>query len=158
MDKKRVNLYLDDKIKWYEDRLAHSKSLDDACIGKSMFIECETQILYQLNEVKSFMNSGLADMEVEDKKEVNTVRCVCTNCNSIDMKLSGDSKYLICNNCLEKVYIRDLDIGFSEVKQNDEVVENFICEECGELLPIRKVKKLNGMELCSKCYSEEKKK
>lgn len=70
MDKEKVNLYLDNKIKWYKDRLAYSKTLDDACIGKSMFIECESQMLYQLEEIKAFINSGLADKEVETKEVI----------------------------------------------------------------------------------------
>lgn len=85
------------------------------------------------------------------------VHCVCSNCNSTDMKLSGDTKYLICNNCLDKTYIRDLDIGFSESKkESEEVIENFICENCGKLLPIRKVNMLNGSELCSDCFNSLK--
>lgn len=61
MDKEKVNRYLDDKIEWYNNRLKQSKELDDACIGKSMFIECETQVLYQLQDIKAFINSGLAE-------------------------------------------------------------------------------------------------
>lgn len=156
MEKNKINEYLDENIKLHKNKLEELNSLDDDCIGKSIFIKCETQVLCQLNEVKAFVNSGLVDTKEDYDKNINTVYCVCGNCDSKDMSLSGDSKYLICNNCLEKVYIRDLDIGFGEYKkQKDVVVENFICEECGELLPIRKVKILNGKELCSNCYLEE---
>lgn len=65
MDKEKVNQYLDSKIKWYSDRLEYSKSLDDSCIGKYMFIECESQLIQQFEEIKAFINSGLADKDVE---------------------------------------------------------------------------------------------
>lgn len=47
------------------------------------------------------------------------VCCVCINCNSHDMILSGDLKYLICNNCGNRDYIRDLEIGLIEVKEKN---------------------------------------
>lgn len=37
------------------------------------------------------------------------VYCICSNCNSIDMRLEND-KYLVCNKCDSRQYIRDLDI------------------------------------------------
>lgn len=44
------------------------------------------------------------------------VCCVCLNCNSNDLKLSNDEKYLICNNCEDRQYIRDLEVGFEDME------------------------------------------
>lgn len=54
------------------------------------------------------------------------VFCVCTECNSKDMKLSGDEKYLICNKCGDKNYIRHIDIiGLEEYEEaNKKIVIN----------------------------------
>lgn len=45
------------------------------------------------------------------------VCCVCVNCNSTDVKLSDNEKYLICNNCGNSDYIRDLEIGLVELEE-----------------------------------------
>ena len=47
------------------------------------------------------------------------VHCVCMNCNSKDMKLSGNEKYIICNNCGEKEYIGCSVVGY-ENEDKDE--------------------------------------
>lgn len=48
------------------------------------------------------------------------VYCVCCNCESDDLKLSDNEKYLICNKCGESQYIRDLEIGFCEYNIKEE--------------------------------------
>lgn len=61
MDKNKINNYLEMKKEWYIKRLNESKALDDACAGKDMFIEAESQCLNLLNEIEAFINSGLAE-------------------------------------------------------------------------------------------------
>lgn len=58
------------------------------------------------------------------------VYCVCGNCDSINLSLSNDGKYLICNDCKGKEYIRDLDIGFGEnnIKEKENKITELLLE------------------------------
>lgn len=42
----------------------------------------------------------------------------CSNCDSRDVKLDETRKYLICNSCENREYVRDLEIGLIEVNCN----------------------------------------
>ena len=42
------------------------------------------------------------------------VICICENCN-YKLSLTGDEKYLVCKNCGERYYVRDLEIELEEV-------------------------------------------
>ncbi len=37
----------------------------------------------------------------------------CNNCGSEDVCLDSTEKYLVCNSCNNREYIRDLDIGLT---------------------------------------------
>lgn len=83
------------------------------------------------------------------------VYCICSNCNSKDIVLSEDNKYLICTDCSDKTYIDDLDIGFEE--NNSDEVEHFKCENCEELFNVNSLKivsELNNAKLCSNCFKK----
>lgn len=41
------------------------------------------------------------------------VYCICNNCYAKDMKLEND-KYLVCNKCGNRQYLRNLDLEFEE--------------------------------------------
>lgn len=43
----------------------------------------------------------------------------CSNCNSDNVKLDCTEKYLICQNCGDKQYIRDLEIGFEDIDKSN---------------------------------------
>lgn len=42
------------------------------------------------------------------------VSAYCLNCGSENVKLDDSEKYLVCNSCNDREYIRDLEIGLTE--------------------------------------------
>lgn len=40
----------------------------------------------------------------------------CLDCGSEKVKLDETEKYLVCNDCKERIYIRDLEVGLIEKK------------------------------------------
>ena len=47
------------------------------------------------------------------------VYCVCMNCNSNDMELSTNKKFITCNNCGEKEFVGCSVVGY-ENEEKDE--------------------------------------
>ena len=43
----------------------------------------------------------------------------CSNCGSENVELDCTEKYLVCNDCKERVYIRDLEFGLIEKNENN---------------------------------------
>lgn len=40
----------------------------------------------------------------------------CQRCDGEDLKMDKEQKYLTCNNCGKRVYIRDYEVGLFEIK------------------------------------------
>lgn len=49
----------------------------------------------------------------------------CNNCGSEDVCLDSTEKYLVCNSCNNREYIRDLDIGLIEKEANNDKYKNY---------------------------------
>lgn len=80
------------------------------------------------------------------------VYCVCGNCDSTNLSLSNNEKYLICNDCQNKEYIRDLEIGFGENDKNEEKIKEKKIELEKNIMNLL-VFKLNT-DCCEKCYDK----
>ena len=69
------------------------------------------------------------------------VYCVCSNCNSDDMKLEND-KYLVCNECGSREYVRDIEIDLVNEEENIINIDKlWTVENCFKMYELTKLLK-----------------
>ena len=61
LNKEKILMMLDNKIKYIQEENDYDNNLSDECIGKRQFVAASSRALRELREIRAFIECGLGD-------------------------------------------------------------------------------------------------